>query len=211
MKRFLFIALVGAVMVSCKSNSGIVTSKSEAKRKGMYSKVSSTQSTNTMEAVTFKKPAVKPVGTIENTTSEIILSENNAKANTTASVFTVDVINEAKNYLGVRYKFAGTTRSGMDCSGLVTTVFKEFDFSLPRSSRDMAKVGTVVTKKNIAPGDLVFFKTNGRSVINHVGIVVDVIGDEFKFIHSSTSRGVIISSNTEPYYKKSFAQANRVF
>ena len=59
-------------------------------------------------------------------------------------------------------------------------------------------------------GDLIFFKTNGRSQINHVGLVVDVCEGEIKFIHSSVSNGVIISSTKEKYYQKNFSQINRV-
>jgi len=57
---------------------------------------------------------------------------------------------------------------------------------------------------------LVFFKTSNRGVINHVGLVTEVRGDEILFIHSSVQRGVIISSTKEPYYQRTFAQANRV-
>jgi len=218
MKKILFVLFIALAVASCKSHSTIVTSKSEAKKRGLYTKVASTQNKNTKKIPT-KSISVEAIYEANNSYtksdySEIVTPEyETAKTNVTNtndSAFTMDLISEAKNYLGVRYKNGGTTRAGMDCSGLVHTVFKEFDYKLPRTSRDMAKVGVPITKKNIAPGDLVFFKTNGRSVINHVGIVVDVHGDEFKFIHSSTSRGVIISSNTEAYYKKTFAQANRV-
>jgi len=65
-------------------------------------------------------------------------------------------------------------------------------------------------EKDIEKGDLIFFKTNGRRVINHVGIVVEVLANEIKFIHSASSKGVTISSTKEPYYKKSFAQVNKV-
>jgi hypothetical protein len=63
---------------------------------------------------------------------------------------------------------------------------------------------------DIRKGDLIFFRTNGKSVINHVGMVTEVTDDEIKFIHSSTQKGVIISSTKEPYYGKNFAQANRI-
>jgi len=120
------------------------------------------------------------------------------------------MINNAMGFLGVNYRGGGTTTSGMDCSGMVTAVFNLFDIKLPRSSNDMAKVGKKLDQKDIQTGDLIFFKTNGRSVINHVGMVVEILEDEIKFIHSSTQSGVIISSTKEPYYKRTFAQVNRV-
>lgn len=113
-------------------------------------------------------------------------------------------------YDGVKYRSGGTTASGMDCSGLVSTVFKAHNISLPRTSNDMSKVGKKLKWDEIQKGDLIFFKTNGKSVINHVGLVTEVKGDEILFIHSSVQRGVIISSTNEPYYQKAFAQANRV-
>lgn len=213
MKKVLFILFIASALVSCKSNSSIVTSKNDAKKKGLYSKAPSTRGTEEIKSIAVKSSSIKSVNNTK--PSDILITEYNTSNfnNYTPNdeIFSADLINEAKNYLGVRYRSGGTTRAGMDCSGLVTTVFKQFDFSLPRTSRDMAKVGVEVKRKSIAPGDLVFFKTNGRSVINHVGIVVDVDGDQFKFIHSSTSKGVIISSNSEPYYKRAYAQANRVF
>ena len=74
----------------------------------------------------------------------------------------------------------------------------------------MAKIGEKLKMNEVKKGDLVFFKTNGKDTINHVGLVVEANDDEIKFIHSSTQKGVIISSTKEPYYKRTFAQANRV-
>lgn len=122
----------------------------------------------------------------------------------------VQMINNAMSFIGTRYLGGGTTTSGMDCSGMVTAVYKLFDMKLPRSSNEMAKVGQKVDNSEIKKGDLVFFHTNGKRIINHVGMVVEVLEDEIKFVHSSTQKGVIISSTKEPYYKKSFVQANRM-
>jgi cell wall-associated NlpC family hydrolase len=122
----------------------------------------------------------------------------------------MQMINNAMEFLGVNYRGGGTTRAGMDCSGMVTAVFNIFDLKLPRSSRDMAKVGEKVDRGDVKKGDLVFFRTNGRDTINHVGIVIEADSQEIKFIHSSTQKGVIISSTKEPYYQRTFAQANRV-
>lgn len=123
---------------------------------------------------------------------------------------TEQLINVANENIGVRYRFGGTSKNGMDCSGLVTTAFNTFNISLPRSSRDMATIGDKVTKNEAQKGDLIFFKTRG-SRISHVGIVTEVLEDEIKFIHSSTSKGVIISSTKEAYYHRTFAQINRVY
>lgn len=123
---------------------------------------------------------------------------------------TKQLVEDATEYLGSPYKVAGTDSSGFDCSGLVFVTFKKADILLPRKSTDMAKVGKVIKKEDIRKGDLIFFKTNGKTEINHVGLVVEVTNDEIKFIHSSTKLGVVISSTKEPYYGKAFAQANRI-
>lgn len=126
------------------------------------------------------------------------------------SYFIKELISTAMEYKGVRYRGGGTTRSGMDCSGLVNTTFKAHDISLPRSSNDMSKVGKKIKISQVKKGDLIFFKTSNRNVINHVGLVTDVKDDEIIFIHSSVQRGVIVSSTKEAYYQRTFAQVNRV-
>jgi cell wall-associated NlpC family hydrolase len=127
-----------------------------------------------------------------------------------ASRLAKQLVDDASENLGSPYKAGGTDKKGFDCSGLVFVTFKKADIVLPRKSIDMSKMGRVINKDEIRKGDLIFFKTNGKSEINHVGLVVDVDDDEIKFIHSSSQLGVIISSTKEPYYGKSFAQANRI-
>ena len=121
-----------------------------------------------------------------------------------------DLIAKASDNLGIRYRSGGTTRAGFDCSGLMCSTFSALDIKLPRSSSEMSNIGIRVTPTEAKKGDLIFFKTRGSGRINHVGMVVDVIGDEIKFIHSSTNSGVIISSTKEGYYHRNFAQVNRV-
>ena len=119
------------------------------------------------------------------------------------------IVDNAKKYQGVRYKYGGTTKKGMDCSGLIYTAFKEENIMLPRTTSSMVKDGDWIDLKKAETGDLVFFATkkNSRSV-NHVGIVVAT--NPLRFIHSSSSKGVIISSLKERYWYHAFVQARRV-
>lgn len=119
------------------------------------------------------------------------------------------VLNATEN-VGVRYRSGGTTRSGFDCSGLMVTTFGSFDIKLPRSSIEQSRIGVKIASEEAKKGDLIFFKTNGRRQINHVGMVIEANDGEIKFIHSSVHRGVIVSSTKEAYYERNFTQVNRV-
>ena len=114
--------------------------------------------------------------------------------------------------LGAKYKYSGTTAAGFDCSGLIFYIFNSQNITIPRNSYQQSLVGSIInaSREEVQKGDLIFFKTNNKTQINHVGIVIEAYDDEIKFIHSSTSKGVIISSTKEPYYKKTFVQLNRV-
>ena len=117
------------------------------------------------------------------------------------------IVLNAIAYKGTKYKYGGTTRKGMDCSGIVYVAFGKENIQLPRVSRDMAKEGKKVSLKNAKKGDLLFFKTSKRNnKINHVGLITSVNNGIIKFIHSTTSKGVIISSLTENYWKKAFVK-----
>jgi LysM repeat protein len=121
------------------------------------------------------------------------------------------LIAKASEYLGTRYRGGGTTSAGFDCSGLMFTTFKNIDMTLPRSSGSMAiGAGVKIEREQAQKGDLIFFTTNGRGNINHVGMITEILDDEIKFIHSSVQSGVVISSTKEPYYAKRFIQINRV-
>lgn len=121
------------------------------------------------------------------------------------------LIAKASQHIGTRYRGGGTTSAGFDCSGLMFSTFKHIDMTLPRSSSSMAVgAGYKIDRSQAQKGDLIFFTTNGRGSINHVGMITEINGDEIKFIHSSVQAGVIISSTEEPYYKRRFVQINRV-
>ncbi len=122
-----------------------------------------------------------------------------------------NIIGSALQFSGVRYKYGGTTKKGMDCSGLLYVAFGENDVPLPRVSYHMAEAGKRIRLNDVTKGDLLFFKTSKRGKrINHVGMVVSVENNEVKFIHASTSRGVIVSSLREGYWNSAFVRATRV-
>jgi peptidoglycan DL-endopeptidase LytE len=120
------------------------------------------------------------------------------------------VIEKASENIGVKYKNGGTNKSGFDCSGLMLTSFESINIKLPRTSAEQANFGTNINLENAQKGDLIFFKTNGSSNINHVGLVTEVTASEIKFIHASSSAGVIISTLSEEYYSNKFEKINRV-
>ena len=117
----------------------------------------------------------------------------------------------AKKFNGTRYKYGGTTKRGMDCSGLVYTTFKDNNISVPRTTGSLSSYGDWIDLKEVNVGDLVFFATKKNSrKVNHVGIVTNVRTGNVEFIHASTSRGVMISSLAEKYWYFAFVQARRV-
>jgi probable lipoprotein NlpC len=122
------------------------------------------------------------------------------------------VISTARSYTGTPYKYGGTTRTGMDCSGLLMNSFKTIELDLPRSSDGQSKVGKEVKLKDLEPGDLVFFATGKkRRQITHVGLVTEIKGkDNVKFIHASSSLGVVETNIFAEYYQKRFRGARRV-
>lgn len=122
------------------------------------------------------------------------------------------VIKKARSYTGTPYKWGGTTRSGMDCSGLLLNSFNAIDYKIPRTSDAQSKIGKKVSKSSIKKGDLVFFATGKKKrKITHVGLVTEVKGpDHIKFIHASSSIGVTESNLNSDYYKKRFRQARRI-
>lgn len=137
---------------------------------------------------------------------------NKTKAETKeVNPLALSLIKEAKKYEGVKYKYGGTTIKGMDCSGLLYTVFQTKGIALPRTTLAMAKQGEWIDIKEVQPGDLVFFATGKNSrKINHVGLVTAIRQGYIEFIHASTSQGVITSSLAERYWYFAYVQARRL-
>lgn len=137
--------------------------------------------------------------------SEFIAAPNSQKVD--------QIIGYAKKYLGTPYRSAGMTPSGFDCSGFIFYVMGNYGMSLTHSSYGMAEYGKTVKLSEIRPGDLMFFKGSNvkSSRIGHVGMVVEVTPDAIKFIHSSTSRGVIIDNfKSSKYYVPRYVTTKRL-
>jgi cell wall-associated NlpC family hydrolase len=120
------------------------------------------------------------------------------------------LVAKSSEFIGTRYRMGGTSSAGFDCSGLMCVTFKEIDFALPRTSREQSDFGFTIDKSQAQKGDLIFFATKRSGVINHVGMITEVLDDEIKFIHASIQAGVIVSSTKEEYYGKRFVKINRV-
>ncbi|HHD72362.1 MAG TPA: NlpC/P60 family protein [Epsilonproteobacteria bacterium] len=119
------------------------------------------------------------------------------------------LLKEAKHHLGKRYVWGAVGPSRFDCSGFTSYVCKKNGITIPRTSIMQAKVGKKVSKKNLKPGDLIFFDTSKhhKGYVNHVGIY---LGDH-KFIHASSARKkVMISSLNKTFYNNRFKWGRRV-
>ena len=121
-------------------------------------------------------------------------------------------IDEAKmgriidSFVGTPYKLGGETKAGIDCSGLVLQVYKQYaGFKLPHNTKKLYQLVKHVDKDDLVYGDLVFF-SDGWFSVSHVGIYIE----DGKFVHSMNGFGVILSSLDEDYYKKRYRGARRV-
>jgi cell wall-associated NlpC family hydrolase len=113
----------------------------------------------------------------------------------------IQLIEKAKEYLGVSYRYGQSNENGFDCSGFVRFVYSNFGYTLPHSSSAQYKESRHIKDRKAKPGDLVFFVTTGNQ-ISHVGIY---LGDD-TFIHSpSRGKKVIIDSLDAEYYKQHLA------
>ncbi|WGH77024.1 C40 family peptidase [Tenacibaculum tangerinum] len=148
--------------------------------------------------------------TYKKTTDTRTLSEKNTSISGEASIAD-KVVWTAVTYKGVPYRFGGMTKKGMDCSGLIFTSFQQRNVPIGRTSYEMYAQGISIPLREVQRGDLLFFKTSRkRGKINHVGLVTSVTNGDIRFIHSTTSKGVIVTSLYESYWKRAFIKAKRV-
>ncbi|MGL5384344.1 MAG: NlpC/P60 family protein [Serratia sp. (in: enterobacteria)] len=119
------------------------------------------------------------------------------------------ILSEFERWEGVKYRFGGTTMNGIDCSSLMQKIFHSaFEDTLrkllPRTTAQQLKQGVKTSRNNLKAGDLVFFRIS--SSLRHVGVY---IGDD-KFVHASTSKGVIISTLENDYWSERYKTARRI-
>jgi cell wall-associated NlpC family hydrolase len=121
------------------------------------------------------------------------------------------MISFAKSFLGVPYRYGGTTPSGFDCSGFINYIFGNFGFSLVRTSYGLAELGETISLANLQPGDLMFFKgSNVRSSsVGHVAMVIEVLPGDVKFIHAANG-GVRIDNLKTKYYVQRYIKSKRL-
>lgn len=124
--------------------------------------------------------------------------------NAEAAYYNTKAISVAKSNLGVPYRWGGVTPAGFDCSGLVKYSYGKAGVSLPRTAADMFYKGT--RAKTLQVGDLVFFAQNKASKPSHVGIYLG----SGKFINASSSKGVSITTLSNPYWKPRYVGAKHI-
>ena len=118
-----------------------------------------------------------------------------------------DLITRAETFKGVRYSWGSASRSGTDCSGFTTQVFRGEGVTLPRTSREQSTVGNKISRDKLAKGDLVFFHTGRGSRVTHVGIYMG----GGKFIHASSGGGKVQVNNlSDGYYSNRFVTGRRI-
>ena len=205
MKKFLyhsFIIIAIFSLQSCVSNYMVTAPvmqkvHTENEDKALVAKLEEAKKAHTEEVKIVKEDNTKILASIEKE-----LKKSN----------TIDqILNEASTYIGTPYRFGGMTRSGIDCSAFVLSVYGSVTgINLPRISSAQAQEGERVEREELKKGDLLFFQTRGRR-ISHVGIVQDITPEgEIKFIHASTSKGVTISSLNEKYWGARYRFAKRI-
>jgi cell wall-associated NlpC family hydrolase len=114
---------------------------------------------------------------------------------------------KALSYRGTPYVMGGHSKSGIDCSGLTQSVYKQWGLLLPRTSTEQFSKGISVPKDQLRAGDLVFFKNTYKSGVSHVGIFIGAN----HFVHAAgRGKGVVISSLSDAYNLNHWAGARRI-
>lgn len=169
----------------------MTTWASDLKRMGMQSDFEQVQQLMVLMFDDLPEVVLPGEVTDESTENDIVESPN---ANDLRAV----LVFTAKKHIGTPYVWAGNTPSGFDCSGFTGYVMSESGVTLPRRSGDQYNESKKVKRKNVKKGDLVFF-SNGSGV-SHVGMIVSEKGEPLTMIHSSSSKGIILTEIDKSEY-----------
>jgi cell wall-associated NlpC family hydrolase len=216
-KLILLITIALFAFVSCKSG------KSKPKKSGSGHHTFGSSNSQTRQSHTFGKSSKinkpKKPSTSKSTSSSKGSTKSSSKTteSTAAKVDKTPVsakaekaVATAKSYRGVKYKYGGTDRKGIDCSSLTGHAYQSVGVTLPRVSREQAKVGKRIYMGDLQKGDLIFFGASpGSKTVTHVGIVSYHVGDVIKFVHASTSSGVVESVLSPTYWRPRYILARR--
>jgi len=195
------ILLISIVLSSCGSSKPkVITTKAEAREYQEQVAVIKQARRNTTRNTT-ERPDTEP------------LDEEPVVEVQPIEMTTLDIaIKTALDYQGVRYKYGGSTRSGMDCSGLLHISFAEAGETVPRNSMSFFQKASPIDVKEVKKGDLMFFATGrDRKRINHVALVTEVTPAEILFVHATVALGVTVSSLNEPYWLGKYRSSGRLF
>lgn len=124
----------------------------------------------------------------------------------TSQITNIKLYEFIDDWYGTKYKYGGLTKAGIDCSGFCNVLYNNvYKKELPRSTSDIAKTINKVAQNKLKEGDLVVFNIAGKKN-SHVGLYLH----NNYFVHASTSKGVIISNLTNPYYKKAYSKGGNL-
>lgn len=147
------------------------------------------------------------------TTSHISTSSNTARANEPKEedALRQKVVDYAQQFVGTKYKVAGKTPGGFDCSGFTGYVMRQFDIQLSANSRYQESDGKMIQVSEVQPGDLMFFRREKNGDVFHVSLVVANDENGIIVVHSTSTRGVVIDNiQQNAYWRDKYATACRV-
>lgn len=215
-RSFLILLLtVSLFQISCKSGSNVsrtttLSSSSNSRTTTLGSGSSSSRTTtlggNSTSSKKDKKKD-KPTG-VENSNSNNVSTTEDNRVHPEPDA--LKAVRAAKSFSGTKYKYGGMDKKGMDCSGLMHLSYKSAGVDLPRTSHAQSNVGKRVYVGELIPGDLIFFGAQpGSKKITHVGLVSYSHDGEIKFMHASSSRGVVEDELTPAYWTPRYIKATR--
>ena len=208
--HLLFITIISVILSSCSSSVQKRYNRSEEKKEKIDNSIRFTDDNDNATAKSNYDKSEFDEDPIEENPVDVgrFVSENSIENGTNTQLSKREkVLYEVVKYINTPYQYGGANNKGIDCSAFTQNVFsKSINYSLPRTASQQFKIGTVISShSNLIFGDLIFFNTTKNSYPGHVGIYLG----EGLFAHSSSSRGVTISSITNDYYEDRFVGGRR--